>query len=375
MRKLTFAIILSVKISERFLIFAIFKYSHQNLKSMLTEKQISELKDELDSCKRPLIFFHDDPDGFASFLLFYKYIGEGIGIPIKTSAEMPPEFAKKVESYQPDKVFILDKPGVSQEFLDRVKPPVIWVDHHPPISRHKVKYFNPRVNNPDINLPASYLCYQVTQKDLWISMVGCSGDWVIHPDIEQIKKEYPDLIDNNISRPEDILFNTKFGLLAKIFSFCLKGKMDDVRKCIKIMTRIKTPYELLNQETPQARFIYKRYLAVDKEYQVTLKEAMKQKAEHGILFYLYEHDKMSLNQDLSNELMYKFPDNIIIIGRKKSGEIKLSLRSAKYNLPPIIKKALEGCEGYGGGHEHAAGANVKETDFNKFMEQFKAQIK
>ena len=68
------------------------------------------------------------------------------------------------------------------------------------------------------------------------------------------------------------MFNSKFGKLARIFSFCLKGKMDDVRKCINIMTRIQTPYELLNQETPQAKFIYKRYMDIEEEYQSMINE-------------------------------------------------------------------------------------------------------
>jgi len=226
---------------------------------MLTEKQIKEIREELDTCKNPMIFFHDDPDGLASFLLLYKYIRAGIGIPIKTSTEMPPEMANKVDSYQPDKVFVVDKPNVSQEFFDRINVSCIWIDHHPPIKRNKVKYFNPRVNNSESNPPAAYLCYQAVQENLWISMVGCVGDWTIHPDIDKVRKEYPDLIDTKLKTPEKILFESKFGKLARIFSFCLKGKMDDVKKCIKIMTRIKTPYELLNQETVQARFVYKRY--------------------------------------------------------------------------------------------------------------------
>ena len=342
---------------------------------MLTEKEIKQIREELDTCKRPIIFFHDDPDGLSSFLLFYKYIQGGIGITLKTSAEMPASFAKKVEAYQPDKVFILDKPSVSQEFLDEVDVPVIWVDHHPVVKRHKVKYFNPRVHNPDINHPASYLCYQATQENLWISMVGTTGDWVVHPDIKKVKEKYPDLLPKDISKPEEILFNSKFGKLARIFSFCLKGNMDDVKKCIKIMTRIKTPYELLNQETAQAKFVYKRFKKIDDEYQETLKHAIKAKTKDKILFYKYAQNRMSLNQDLSNELMYKFPDKVVLVGRERNGELKLSLRTNKYNLPSIIKKALEGCEGYGGGHEHACGANVKAKDFDRFMEQFRAQLK
>jgi len=341
----------------------------------LIKKQVEEIREYISSSKRPLFFFHDDPDGLASFLLLYKMVNEGIGIPLKTSAEMGVEFAKKVHDYQPDVVFILDKPGVSQDFLDAVNQPVIWIDHHTPVKRHKVKYYNPRVENPDEYIAASYLCYQVSQEDMWISMVGCAGDQCVPDFLDKIKKEYPDLINKDIKRPDEILFNSGFGDLAKIFSFCLKGNMGEVKKCINIMTRIKTPYELLKQETPQANFIYKKYLKIDEEYQSILKDAVKHKSEDEIFFYVYKQDKMSLNQDLSNELVYRFPDKIIIIGRERSGEFKLSFRSQKYNLPKMIENGLKGCEGYGGGHEHAAGANIPVKDFDRFIEQFRAQLK
>jgi alanyl-tRNA synthetase len=209
---------------------------------------------------------------------------------------------------------------------------------------------------------------------MWISMAGCAGDQYIPPFIDEIKEKYPDLIDKKINKVSDILFNSEFGKLARILSFCLKGNMDHVKKCIKIMTRIKSPYEILKQESSQGNFIYDKYLAVEKEYQQLLREAIKHKKEDNILIYIYEQDKMSLNQELSNELTHKFSDKVIVVGRRKSGELKLSFRASKYNLPPLIQKALEGCEGYGGGHEHAAGANVKEKDFEKFMQQFKAQL-
>jgi single-stranded DNA-specific DHH superfamily exonuclease len=342
---------------------------------MLTEKEVKELREELDSCKNPLIYFHNDPDGFCSFLLLYKYVGQGKGVIIKSSIELPASFARSVEEYNPDKVFIVDKPDVSQEFLDVIKQPVVWVDHHPPIKRHKVKYFNPRVNDPNANLPASFLCYQAVQENMWISMVGCTGDWVIPEFIDQIKKDYPDLIDKDINTPEEVLFNSKFGKLARILSFCLKGHIGDVKKCINIMTRIKTPYELLNQETPQAKFMYKRFKKIDDEYQETLKDAVNSKTKDEILLFLYKQDRMSLNPDLANELMYKFPEKVIMVGREKSGEVKLSIRGNNYNLPSVLDAGLEGCEGYGGGHEHAVGANVKKSDFDKFLEQFRMGMK
>ena len=123
----------------------IFKNTLNLVLKMLTKEQIDELRKELEDCHRPLIFFHDDADGLSSFLLFYRFIKDGKGIVLKAPPELGEEFAKKVEEYQPDKVFILDKPKVSQEFLDNVKCKVIWIDHHMPVSRYKVKYYNIRI--------------------------------------------------------------------------------------------------------------------------------------------------------------------------------------------------------------------------------------
>ena len=102
---------------------------------MLIKKEIDKIKDHLDNCKRPIYFFHDDPDGLCSFLLFYRYVKEGKGIAIKSSIGVDEKYLKKVEEYGADKVFVLDLANIEQDFLDKVKVPVIWVDHHPSTSQ------------------------------------------------------------------------------------------------------------------------------------------------------------------------------------------------------------------------------------------------
>ena len=145
-------------------------------------------------------------------------------------------------------------------------------------------------------------------------------------------------------------------------------------KCVKIMTRLKTPYEIVNQETPAGRYLHRKYDKINKNYLVLLNKALKQKPENKLLIFHYLHDKISMTKDLANELLHKNPDKIIIIAREKADEIKMSLRSKTIKLPPIIKKALIGVEGFGGGHEYACGANVKKRDFDKFIATFKSHI-
>ena len=341
----------------------------------LTEEQVNQVKEELDSCKNPLYFFHDDPDGLCSFLLFYRYKKEGHGVIVKRATpQVDEQFVPKVKEYNPDKIFILDLASVEQGFIDAVKVPVIWIDHHQPKELDNVKIFNPRINNKTDGTPVTYLCHQVVKQDLWIATAGCIGDWFLPDFIDDFKKEYPDLIKIESDDPGVILFNTKLGKLIKILAFILKGRTGNVKKCFKVLTRIETPYDILDQKTPQGKFIYKKFLRINEEYIELMKEAKKHVKKDPLLIFTYEENKMSFSGDLANELMYRYSTKFIIVGREKDSEIRMSLRYSK-PLLPILKKALVGVDGYGGGHEYACGANVKAKDFDIFIENIRKQLK
>lgn len=344
---------------------------------VLRPEQYAEIRKSLDECKCPLFFYDDDPDGTCAFLLLYRYKREGKGIPVKSAPRVDDRFLPKVREYEPDLIFILDMPMVEQDFLDQVNVPVIWIDHHGPFKRDKVRYYNPRNNDPhDVTSTTINAYYAVQQKeDLWIAMMGGVGDWQIPPFTKEFCEMYPDLLDKDVKRPEDALFGSKIGRLVKILSFVIKGKTGDVSKCTKIMTRVKSPYEILKEETPAGRYIMKRAGDIEKKYDELFKKACKEQSKDSLLIFRYTDDKMSFTKEMSNELLYTFPNKIIIMGREKSGEMKISLRSRDYLLPPLVQKALHGLTGYGGGHEHACGTNVKTEDFDKFIEQFRAAMK
>ncbi len=342
----------------------------------LSKIQVQQIRDSLDSCKKPLFLFDDDQDGVCSYLQLYRYKKEGKGIIVKTTPKVGTIFITKINEFQPDMVFILDLADVEQEFLDEIKVPVIWIDHHGPYDRQNVKYFNPRISNWGDNHPTSYMCHQIVERDLWIGALGCVADWFIPPFINEFIKEYPDLIEEPYKGPGDILYNSKLGHLIRIFSFVLKGKTEEVNKCIKILTRIGSPYEILNQETAQGKFIYKRYSLVNNMFEPLQKDVMEtaKNTKDKLVIYKYNDDKTSFTSDLGNEAIYRFPDKIILIAREKNDEMKCSLRSSKTILPPLIEKALAGLAGYGGGHENACGLSIKTRDFDEFVERFKGMI-
>ena len=342
----------------------------------LSKEQIHQARDHLDNCKRPLFFFDDDQDGLCSFLQLYRYKGEGKGIIVKTTPKLGTAFVRKVEEYSPDKIFILDLAIVEQEFLDEMKVPVVWIDHHGPFERNNVKYFNPRVSKWEDNHPTSFMCHQIVGQDLWLAAVGSVADWFMPPFLNEFKNKYPELLETHKS-PGDIIYNTKLGHLIRIFSFILKGKNEDVMKSIKVMSRISGPYEILNRETSQGKFIYKRYEQANKIYEPLIKDVLNKakKTSDKLVFFAYKDDKTSFTSDLSNEAIYRFPEKIILIGREKNEEMKCSLRSSKLILPPLVEKCLVGLEGYGGGHENACGLNIKTRDFDEFLQRLSELIK
>lgn len=343
----------------------------------LSEQQLEELRKELELCKNPLFLFDDDPDGLSSFLLFYRYKGEGHGIIAKTRPDVSELFAAKAVEYEADKVFILDKPQVSQDFLDKVHVPVVWLDHHQPQQRQRVKYYNPRLHDDGVNISTSYWCYQVTQKNLWIAMVGVVGDWNLPAAMaDEFRKTYPDLLPESVKTPQEALFGTPVGQLVRIFSFILKGNHQESKKCILELAKISSPYELLDPKSKGAVYIHKKCTKEAKEYDELLGRALASQVKDGLVLFIYDAGNTSFTGDLSNELLYRFGDAVIVIAREKDGDMRCSLRSPPtIRLDLALEHALHGVKGYGGGHEHACGASVKKEDFERFLISLQTFIK
>jgi len=342
---------------------------------MLTDKEVQELRKALANYKSPLFIHDDDPDGLCSFLLLYRIHREGRGVILKTSSSLGMDFYRLIKDYNFDSVFTLDIPVVDQEFIDHLKKPFFWVDHHEAQIRTNVKYFNPHVRNPEVYEPTSLLTYQINNKkeDMWLAMVGCLGDYLIPVFKDQFIEMYPDLM-NKDSTIGEALYKDEIGKLVKIFFFLLKGRSSEVRKCIKILTRLKSTYEILRQETPAGKYLYKRYEKIDGEYQKVLKEAKGKRTRSKLMLYEYDDKKISFTAYLSNEISTLNPDKVLIIARKHQGKVKMSLR-AKVPFVDALKNALHDVNGSGGGHPMACGAVIDEKDWKTFLKQFKEELK
>ena len=340
---------------------------------MLTKKEIKLVREELVTAKNPLFFHDGDGDGLAAFLLLYRMHREGKSISLTSTSYLGKMFLRKVWELNPDKVFILDIPVVEQDFLNEVRRPVFWIDHHPPLERYNVKYLNPRFKDPDAYIPTSRMAYQISgnESDLWIATAGCLADYYMPDFIDKFIKKYPQYLPKKKDLSTTV-FKSPVSKLVKLFFFLQKGPQSEVRKSIKVLSRIHHPDEIFKQETNQGKFLYKRFVQINKMYESLLKEAKKCVTRSKLLLFNYTEEKWSFTANLSNELSALYSKKYIIIARRKSGEMKCSLRGK--NVQSVLEKSLVNIEGRGGGHPDACGAVIKERDWDRFLVAFKEEI-
>ncbi|HII15862.1 MAG TPA: hypothetical protein HA362_06135 [Nanoarchaeota archaeon] len=337
---------------------------------MITEEQMAEFRKLLDESERPMFFFDDDPDGLCSYLLLKKYAKKGRGVAVKSSPVLGAQYSRKIQEYGPDMVFVLDKPVVEQDFVDEARVPVVWLDHHPPVHLSGVSYFNPLLNDEKDNRPVSYWCYRITGQNQWIAMAGCIGDWFIPEFANDFAKEHPDLLPAVVEQGQ-MLYDTPMGQLSRILSSILKGSTSDVVSCISALEKVREPEEILNGTTPAGRYVLKYHKKINKVYEKLLHKAMEASGNDDFLVFTYPMTKMSFSGDLANELLHRLPGKFIIVARMKSDTAAISMRSKSHIIPPMLKLALEGLGGYGGGHDHACGGSIVVKDFPVLVERLR----
>ena len=342
---------------------------------MIPDKLIQEVRDKLEKSENPLFFFDDDHDGLTSFLLLFRKYKKGHGIMVPRNEHSDEFYLRKIDEYHADLVLTLDKPTINQTLIDQVKVPFIIVDHHPVLDVKGIKYVNPRIYDENDTRCTSYWSYQIAnnKEDSWLAATGIVADFFI-PDKDFMKDyEYPELIDN-AKEPPEALFTKPIGTLIKVFASCLKGKTSEVRKCISILRKLKNPYEILRQESKEGKFLWNRFVKINKGYEVLLHKALSVKPDKNIYMFNYETFDTSFTGQLSTELAYRINAKVFIIAREANGDVRMSIRGKGVKVAPILAKALKEIPGHGGGHDYACGASVKKEDFDKFIELFKKAV-
>jgi len=342
---------------------------------MLSLKELKEIREHLETSLNPLFFFDSDIDGLASYLLLRRFCGKGNGVAIKSFPELDESYTRKIEEFNPDKIFILDKPLVSEGFIEYCNQKgidIIWIDHHGPAEKTKnVYYYNPLNGKVPSSEPTSYLCFKAVRQDDWIALLGCLYDWHLPDFAEEFQKKYPGLLDD-ISTATKAKYETQMGKLTLILTFAMKDTTTNVLKMMKVLLDTKTPYDLFSGDKKYDA-IMNRYQQINRKYTKLLNKALAQEEEPEFLFFQYAGD-MGMSRELSNYLIYKNPTKVVIVARVVGEKVKLSITSPKKNIKPVLAKVLEQVGGTGGGHPRACGAAINYEDLEEFKKLFRQQL-
>ena len=342
---------------------------------MLTNKQISEIKEHLEKAQNPLFFFDNDADGLCSFLLLARAYNKGKGVPIKSFPELNESYVRKLYELNPDYIFILDKPLVSKQFIKEalnMNITIVWIDHHQidHINAEGVYYYNPAKNQKKSFEPVTYLAWKATEKkkDMWLAVSGCIGDNFLPEFYEEFRKQNPDLC-KKVKTAFEVVYETGIGKIARIMNFALKDRTSNVIKMIKYLLKLENPREIL-VESPKNRLLF-RFNQINRRYQKLIEKA-KKFSRKKILYFQYG-GSLSLSGEIANELSYRFPNKLIVVAYIKGAKANISIRGK--NAKKITLNALKNLENAtGGGHEEATGAKISVEDLPKFKEIIEKSI-
>ena len=342
---------------------------------MLTDKEINEIRDHLENAKNPVFFFDNDPDGLCSFLILQRAIGHGRGVAIKSFPGLDKNYFKRVEEFNADYIFVLDKPLIDQEFIDLAEKnniPLVHIDHHN-VPKSNLKYYYNTFYSSKNNESVAYLCYKVTRRkeDMWLALIGCITDSYLPDFAEEYKKANPELIDFNYKSASDILYNTRFGRAAMIISFAMKDKTSNVVSMMRFLLKANNASDILEESSKTKSFL-DRFNYMNEKYQKLIKKA-EESVRGDILFFTYSGD-LSISQYTANELFYKHPDKVVVVSYSQGGKANVSLRWNK-DIRTATVNAIKDIDGAtGGGHEHAAGAKIPFGSLETFKVNLMSEI-
>jgi len=333
----------------------------------------------ISSLNKYSLIYHKDSDGVCSAVLFSKMMGkpEIVSPNDSTGVKISENLFKKINEL-PQAVFT-DLP-VDQISYEKILTKTLVIDHHIPTKNLNEVYpqrfihVNPRFQDPEIYLPASYIVYKIiekinkkVEKYSWIAGVGVVGDKGVENCRDLIKligKKYPSLsIKDNSS-----IWESELGFLSKLIDSS-KGiaGIKGIIKSYEIFYKAESPDDIKNTE------LIKYYQKFQRELENLMLD-FKYHSEHfpKTNSYLYKViSKYNIESTLSTILSEKNPDAAIFVYRIKNGlHISARCQTARINVAEVLKKLSKGI-GSGGGHPQAAAASIQEKHISLFLERLK----
>lgn len=331
---------------------------------MISPKSLNELKNELEESINPLFMFDNDPDGFCSVVILLKNFGKGNAIPIKSFPDVDSNLMDKIDSFSPDKIFILDKPFINIDFFRSMKERgirVFVIDHHEIKITQELKSEAKFFTSFPSSEPTSYICQKLcNRKDTeWISLIGCIYDVFMPEFIETFQENYPEMIDST-THISKIRYSSELGKITLILSLALKASNKAIQDLIELFLEANGPKDILIEDKKNDA-LHKRYKFLNKIVERNVEKAQ----VYDKLIFLEYSGEYSLSSDISNLLFFKYPNKFIVACYKKYDAVNISLRGmGAKKISEKVVKTIENSSG--GGHDVACGLRIPRESFEEF---------
>jgi len=332
-------------------------------------KQAREFLERINAKDNTMIFTHTDMDGFAAGILLQDYL---ISKGAKTNVRIVNYGVTRISDTPLagfNKIFITDlAPDMVWEDLKDLKDKeIFYTDHHKEDKDKPIPDFVFELRTLSQGyIPSTRTVYELTEKEnvakLWLATAGTVSDYAEkYPEnTEFLQKAYRKL---GITHEELMKYLFKF-------NFALIGS-PSLEQAFAEVSKMKSLDEIVK--------LAKYYEPVEEDMKRIREDYVKNRELFGkIIYYNLETKYPGVKSAFINEISGKEKESILIFSTKKGREIvSLSARnqSRKYNVITVLKEGINGFEdSKAGGHEAAAGAQIRAEDLDKFKERLK-QIK
>ncbi len=312
------------------------------------------------------IIFHDDLDGFASGMLIYDFLRQkGVKDLEVFPQSIEKNWMKKLldKLKQKDKILIFDLgPDTFNEDVNDLKDKdILYIDHHQPSSNLPDFILEYRTES-EVHVARSV--YDLVGKDVsnekeWLVNLGLMADigWKFSDNLNLINNY---LKKNNLNLEEFRERAYEIGDFLIYFS-------NDLKKAFGIMKGINSFDDF---------YKIKEYSeVVRKEVEFWVNNYEKNHESFGkINFYCFK-PKFMIKSSVTTIISFKNPKEIFIFGVFDDEEgVRISGRcqSGEYDVPEILKQAIQGLENASaGGHKRACGGYIQKKDLEKFKDNLK----
>jgi single-stranded DNA-specific DHH superfamily exonuclease len=313
--------------------------------------------------KEKVVLIHDnDVDGVASAALMLTAI-EKMGKKIDKVISLvfdAKKMGKKLKRFE--KIITADVPiDLIEKYLLVLGKKMLIIDHHPgrDLNSEKIVMINPRLENPEIYQPTSYVVYKMF-KDLikekkWIAILGTVGDMGIDDckDLVKIKNK------KNV-------WKSKFGKASMLVS-----------ASISVFGPEKTLEFLMNSKSLDGIIRNKKIILASREFKREFKRCKNEfrknlEINDKILISKIKPRYKGVCSALITKISTENPEKIIFIFEDKGKVIRIHGRNSigKVNIGELFRELK-----IGGGHEKAGAGTISKNDENELKIKILRKLK